>query len=93
VVTQQYIVGELSVLVGGLCPPAGPGLAASVKQLQRRVECSPVSELVLLVHEAIELADLLCWRSLELGDLEWFKHEAAGAVELREFAVCAGLLP
>jgi hypothetical protein len=41
----------------------------------------------------MELADAACWASLEQGDIDWFRREAAGATDLREFAVCAGLLP
>lgn len=91
--TQQYIVGELSIRIAGLCPNACSPLEATVKELQHRVECAPYWSLGGLVLRAIDVADMACWRSLERGDVEQFRREAAEAADLREFATCAGLLP
>ena len=90
--TQQYIVGELSVLVAGLCPDRCPALAECVRDLRHRVERTSPTALAPLVREAVDLADRACWTSLEAGDMDWFSQQAAGAAVLREFAICAGLL-
>jgi hypothetical protein len=90
--TQQYIVGELSILIAGLRPDHYPLLAASVKDLQRRVESAPLTALGPLVREAMDVADAACWNSLEQGDVGSFNQEATEAANLREFALCAKLL-
>jgi hypothetical protein len=92
-VTQQYIVGELSIRIAALCPVACSPLAVTVQELRRQIEQAPFSALAPLVLRAIDVADLACWTSLEQGDMEWFRRESAGAADLREFAVCAGVLP
>jgi hypothetical protein len=90
--TRQYILGELSVLIAELRPQQDRALADKLSELQHRVERAPLAGLVPLVQEAIDLADAACWRSLDGGNLDWFRREARGAADLREFAVCAGLL-
>lgn len=91
--TQQYIIGELSVLIAGLRPGRCSLLALAVDDLRCRVECAPLWALPPLVSEAIELADAACWTSLEDGDADAFIREATEGEHLREFAACAGLLP
>jgi hypothetical protein len=90
--TQQYIVGELSVLIEGLSPDDSSALAVAVRDVQHRLERAALSDLVPLVREAVELADSVCWRSLEVGDADGFSREATRAACLCEFAACAGLL-
>lgn len=92
VMTQQYIVGELSSLIGDITPLGDPPLAHAVSDLRRRVERSPYAGLPVLVREAIAIADVECWRSLERGDIGEFKRESSGAAALYEFGVCALLL-
>ena len=91
--TQQYILGELSILIAGLCQERSPWLAVAMDDLQFRVECAPLWALPALVSEAMELADAACWTSLEGGDVDAFIWEATEAEHLRDFAACAGLLP
>lgn len=91
--TQCYLIGELSVQLADLCPLPCPPLASAVNQLRDRVEHSPIRCLPPLVGEALSLADEACWALLERGDVEAFAREAAGARALREFALCAGLMP
>jgi hypothetical protein len=91
--TQQYIVGELSELISLLEPVWGEWLAGTVYALRRQVECSPVADLAPLAAEAMTVADMVCWVSLEEGDTVGFGRQSAAAVRLHEFAVSANLLP
>jgi hypothetical protein len=50
VLTQQYIVGERSVLVGDFCPPCWPRLAATVKQLPQELSDMKAEEIVKFGH-------------------------------------------
>jgi hypothetical protein len=91
--TQQYIVGELSELISLLEPVRGEPLARTVHALRRQVECSPVAALAPLAAEAMTIADMVCWVSLEQGDTAGFVRQSAAAVRLHQFAVSANLLP
>jgi hypothetical protein len=90
-VTEQYIVGEFSQLLGELETVARPRPAA-VHELRRRVETSPVWRLGPLAQEALELSDVLCWAALEEGDGGGFRVCATTAGALWEFAENAELL-
>ena len=89
--TQQYLIGQFSVLLGDLRAPAGEWLPA-VGELRREVERSPVSMLPRLASEAMGLTDTMCWAALERGDVSAFSGCAGVAAALREFADSAGLL-
>lgn len=91
--TQRYVVGELSALIGDLCTHECAGLTADLRDLRHRVERAPVSDLAPLAAEALDVADAACWALLERGDAAAFAREAADAAVLHEFAVCAALLP
>jgi hypothetical protein len=90
-VTQQYIVGQFSVLLGDVQPPAGEWLAA-VRELRSEVESCPLSMLPRLAQKAIGLTDLICWSALEQGDLDSFRGCARSAAALGEFIDDARLL-
>ena len=90
-VTQQYLVGELSVLVGELCRAARSVDPSAVAELRTRVECAEPGKLAPLVDEAIADADGLCWASLDRGDLAAFAEQAAVAGALGDFASAARL--
>lgn len=90
-VTQQYIVGQFSVLLEDLQPPSGEWLAA-VWKLRREVESCSLSMLPRLAQEAIGLTDLICWSALERGDLDGFCGCARSAAALGEFIDNARLL-
>jgi len=93
IMTQQYIVGELSLLLAGLQAVAPDQTSArSAARLRDQAEHRPVTELGSLVWCALDLADALCRASLDRGDAEAFAAQAAIGAELSEFAVCAGLL-
>ncbi len=93
IMTRQYIVGELSALIGDLYPVSGEQLAADVQVLRRRVESAPAGALGTLAAEATELADVTCWTSLDEGDAGAFARQATAASLLHDFAVSANLLP
>jgi len=90
-VTQQYIIGQFSMLLGDVQPPAGRWLAA-VRELRGEVESCPLSMLPRLARKAIGLTDLMCWSALEQGDLDSFRGCAKSAAALGEFIDSAGLL-
>ena len=89
--TQQYIVGQFSVLLEDVQPPAGEWLAA-VRELRSEVESCPLSMLPRLARKAIGLTDLICWSALEHGDLDSFRGCARSAAALGEFIDNARLL-
>jgi hypothetical protein len=89
--TQQYLIGQLSVLLEELQPRPGERLAAAVSDLRQAVESSPVQTLPRLAHEALSLTDTICWAALERGDRNAFTRYAKAAVALGDFADTAGL--
>jgi hypothetical protein len=92
--TQQYLAGELSVLLARLqAVTADEVSACEVARLRRAAETGPLCALTGLELRALELADALCWASLARGDPAAFDRQAVVGAELREFGVCAGLLP
>ncbi len=84
--TQQYIIGQFSALLGELQPPPGECLAAAVHDLRRDVEAAPLPMLPKLAREAMNLTDTICWEALERGDPNGFGRYANAAVALGEFA-------
>jgi hypothetical protein len=91
--TQQYLAGELSVLLARLQAAATNQVAVrDVTLLRREAETGPVTALPFVVVQALALADRLCWDSLEQGAGAAFACQAAICAELRDFGVCAGLL-
>jgi hypothetical protein len=90
--TQQYIVGQFSLLLAELQPPPGDWLAA-VGELRREVEVSPPARLPRLARQALILTDAICWAALEHGDAGGFTRCATTAAALRELADNAGLWP
>jgi hypothetical protein len=92
--TQQYIVGEFSVLLAELQPvPSSASLSGAVGNLRHEVEFGSLSMLSRRAGEATTLADMICWAALEEGDVDGFRRCADAAITLREFAVSANLLP
>ena len=91
--TQQYLAGELSLLLGQLrAALTNEASVVEVAHLRQRAETGPRSALASVVVRALELADRVCWDSLTRGDAAAFIHQAAIGAELREFGLCAGLL-
>lgn len=90
--TQQYLIGQFSALLGDLQPPPGECLAETVHDLRREVESSPFAMLPVLAREAMSLTDVICWAALERGDSSGFCRYAKVAVTLGEFTDSAGLV-
>ena len=92
-VTQQYLAGELSVLLERVqavaTTEAGGRDAWSLRQAAETV---PVQALGGVTVRALALTERLCWDSLSLGDTAAFTRQAAVGAALREFGVCAGFL-
>lgn len=93
VMTQQYIAGELSLLLGELqATVAGQVPARDVAALRHEAETTPLTALGWVAVRALELADALCQDSLRRGDVTTFAAQAEISADLHEFGVCAGLL-
>lgn len=91
--TEQYIIGELSLLLARLQAAAGsPASACDVVRLRREAETCPLAALASVVLRALRLADDLCWDSLARGDIRAFTCQAEAGADLRRFGVCASLL-
>lgn len=92
-VTQQYLAGELSVLLGRVQAVATTEAAGrDAWSLRQAAETGPVQALGCVTVRALALTDRMCWESLKRGDIAAFTRQAAAGAELREFGVCAGLL-
>jgi len=91
--TQQYIVGEFSLLLAELGAGRVGALRGRVDSLRHRVEHTPVPSLSCLVPEALDLADAVCWTALAQGDADDFRRRSRTAAALAEFAAGADLLP
>jgi len=90
--TRQYLIGELSVRLERLQSVAVGAEVRDVARLRYEVENGGTGGLAPAAARAIELADVLCWRSLARGDIAAFSSQAGISAELRLFGVCARLL-
>jgi hypothetical protein len=91
--TQQYLVGELSLILGELQSVATNAAAAcDVARLRREAETQPIAVLASVAEPALTLTDEWCWESLRRDDPTAFVRQVALFVELWEFANCAGLV-
>jgi hypothetical protein len=91
--TRQYVVGELSLILGELQQVAPCDAAVEhVVHLRREAERTSPIELAPVAVRAIALTDDLCWDALTQGETEAFVREATICAELWEYGVCAGLL-
>jgi hypothetical protein len=92
--TQQYLAGELSVLLARLQAVAtDDGCAREVARLRRVAETQHVWTLSGVERWALELADTQCWGCLAQGEAATVERLATVGAQLREFGVCSGLLP
>lgn len=89
--TQEYLIGELSVCLERLQAVAHAG-AGDVAVLRYQIETGPLTGLSSAAMRALALADGLCWESLSCGDTAAFARQAKVSAELRQFGVCARLL-
>lgn len=91
--TQQYLAGELSLLLGQLQAAMTNEVSVTeLGHLRQRAETGPRPALTSAAVRALEVADWVCWDSLTRGDAAAFIRQAAVCAELWEFGVCAGLI-
>lgn len=90
--TQQYLIGELSVRLEELQAAASQVAAVAVSRLRREVETRPASGLASAARRALTLADDMCWDSLSAGDATAFTRLSQISAEMRQFGICARLL-
>ena len=90
--TQQYLIGEVSVRLEQLQAATGRSEAQDVARLRHEAETRPVTSLAATVARALALADGLCWDSLSRGDMDEFDQQARISADLRLFGLCARLL-
>ena len=91
--TQQYLVGELSLILGELQVVATKEAAVrDVVGLRHEAESTPPAALGPVVVRAAKLIDRLCWGALSRRETEAFIREMAICAELWEFGVCADFL-
>jgi hypothetical protein len=91
--TQQYLIGELSVRLGQLQAASVHDAAQDVARLRHQIEMGPLTSLGSAALRALALADGFCWESLSRGDMAAFARQAEISADLRQFGVCARLLP
>jgi len=91
--TEQYIIGELSVRLDQL-EGVAPSNESAVEfaRLRVRAETAPFEALPTIALQALQVLRELCRDSLVRGDLQALTAQATMAAELREFAVSARLL-
>jgi hypothetical protein len=91
-VTQDYLIGEVSVRLQELEAATRRDTVADLARLRRQVETSPVTALAEELARALAAADLICWESLARGETAAFARQAQVSAELRQFGVCARLI-
>jgi hypothetical protein len=91
--TQEYLIGEVSVRLEQLQAATARSEAQDVAELRREVETTPLTSLATTVARALTLADGLCWDSLSQGNVDEFDQQARISADLRLFGLCARLLP
>jgi hypothetical protein len=91
--TQQYLVGELSLILGELQAVATNETAVrDIGRLRQEAETTPPAALAPVVVRAVQLTNRVCWDALQRGEAAAFVREVAICAELRELGVCAGIL-
>jgi hypothetical protein len=91
--TQQYLAGELSLILGELQAVAASDAGVrDVARLRREAEAGSRAALASVARRALELVDGWCWDAVARGDATAFAREEAIRGELWEFALCAGLI-
>lgn len=91
--TQQYLAGELSVLLGELRAAAtNQNRRCEIDRLRRETEEFPTAVLGCVTTRALAVARALCWGSVTRGDTTAFHRQAAVSAQLYEFGICSGLL-
>ncbi len=77
--TQQYLVGELSLILGELQSVATNETAVrEIVRLRQEAETTPPAALASVVERAVELANRVCWDTLKCGDVAYSLVESRG---------------
>jgi hypothetical protein len=91
--TQQYLVGEFSSILGELQTLVSNGPAArAIARLRLEAEATPPWALAPLVGRAVALANRVAEEALTTGSAGPFIRALAICAELRVLGVCAGFL-
>jgi hypothetical protein len=91
--TQQYLVGELTLILGELQAVAtNAAVVCEVARLRREAETTRPAALGPVVVRAVTLTDRVCRDALTRGGSAAFIRDTAIRSELWEFGVCAGFL-
>lgn len=91
--TQQYLVGELSSILGELqALVRDTPVARQIARLRYAAEATPPGALGPLLERAVALANRVCAEALATGTAAAFIRALAIGAELREFGVCAGFV-
>jgi len=91
--TQQYLFGELSLLLARLQDATNDQASTrDIARLRREAETTPLAALRTVVMRALALSDALCWDSLQRGETTMFSRQATISAELYDFGDCSGLL-
>jgi hypothetical protein len=92
--TQEYLVGELSILLARLQALLDDEeLVRAVGRLRSEAENRGLCGLADTEMRALNMTDQLCWASLASGNASAFERIAEAGAELREFGVSSGILP
>ena len=89
--TEQYLIGELSRLIGDFELGSDALVEGALSELRKCVERASFGELPALAREAATLAEMLCMGALERCDACQFSVYLGRAAALEEFVVTAGL--
>jgi hypothetical protein len=93
VVTQQYLIGELSLLLSNVAAVATTDATVEeALRLRRRAETSAPEDLRAVAASALCLTDVLCVMSLSRGDTTAFTAQVEVSRRLYEFGVCSSLI-
>ncbi|MFQ5516422.1 MAG: hypothetical protein ACE5E8_02510 [Acidimicrobiia bacterium] len=90
--TQQYLAGELSLLLEQLQAAAGDESARELTELRHRAEAGPPPALRWTARRALQIAERECWGALGRGDVATLDRRAALSASLWQFAVCSHLI-
>jgi len=91
--TQQYLAGELSLLLARVqAVTTSEAAAREARALRRAAETGPIERLWSVTACALAFTEGLCWDSLATGDAVLFSRQSVLCAELHEFGVCAGML-
>jgi hypothetical protein len=91
-VTQDYLIGEVSICLQRLEAVAGDDAIDDVARLKHEVEAGSRTGLTAAVARALAVADRMCWASLGRGDAEAFVCQARASADLWQFGICARLI-